>query len=354
MTKIDYLIVGSGIAGLCMARQCELNNKSFIIVDDAQRTSSKIAGGMFNPVVLKRFTSIWESQAQLDIAYQFYPQLEEQLQSSFFHKLPIYRKFASIEEQNNWFVASDHAVTAPFLNPKLEMNPKNHIPTPFGLGEVFDTGYLDVGKFIQTYQSYLRTTERLIEKHFSYDDFTYDTDQIVWDNFEAKSLIFAEGFSMHNNPFFNYLPLDGTKGELLYVRIPDLKLRSIVKSCVFIIPIGNDLYKVGATYNWQDKSDTTTEEAKKELLEGLEDLIDCPYEVVQHFAGIRPTVKDRRPLVGAHYQHKNIYILNGLGTRGVLLGPYLSQKLFLNIEEGVPLDKNIDVSRYYKKLQLIK
>src|SRR5690606_14158882 len=103
-----------------------------------------------------------------------------------------------------------------------------------------------------------------------------------------------------------------------------------------------------------DKTDVITEEAKNELLEGLEGLIDCPYEVIEHFAGIRPTVKDRRPLVGPHYKYKNIYLLNGLGTRGVLLGPYLSEKLLLHIEEGLPLDKNIDVSRYYKKLQLIK
>lgn len=354
MINVDYLIVGAGIAGLCMARQCQLKNKSFLIIDDSSRTSSKIAGGMFNPVVLKRFTSIWESQDQLNIAYKFYPHLEEELKQKFFHRIPIYRKFASIEEQNNWFVACDNPITSPFLNPKLETYSFLHIPSPYGLGEVFDTGYLDVGLFVKTFQNDLKEKKNYIEETFLYEDLSINENYVDWKNIRAKSIVFAEGFSMHNNPFFNYLPLDGTKGELLYVRIPDLKLKSIVKSGVFIIPIGDDEYKVGATYNWQDKTDVITEEAKNELLEGLEGLIDCPYEVIEHFAGIRPTVKDRRPLVGPHYKYKNLYLLNGLGTRGVLLGPYLSEKLLLHIEEGLPLDKNIDVSRYYKKLQLIK
>ena len=64
----------------------------------------------------------------------------------------------------------------------------------------------------------------------------------------------------------------------------------------------------------------------------LKELISCEFEVVEHLAGIRPTVKDRRPLLGRHYSEKNIYILNGFGTRGVLFAPYVSDKLYDFIE----------------------
>ena len=80
--------------------------------------------------------------------------------------------------------------------------------------------------------------------------------------------------------------------------------------------------------------------------------INCCCRCVQHLAGIRPTVKDRRPLIGTHYKYKQIHLLNGLGTRGVLLGPYLSDLLFSKIEFGIPLDQNVDINRYYKKMQL--
>lgn len=352
--KVDYIIVGAGLAGLCFAQYCLQNNKSFLVIDNSERTSSKVAGGMFNPVVLKRFTSIWESQAQLDSADFFYKHAEHLLSTSFYHNLPILRVFASVEEQNNWFQACDNPATAAFLNPKLFTNPIQHIKSRFHLGEVFNTGFLDVKLFVETYQDFLKENHLLLSETFDYNELKIDEQNVFYKNSDAKHIVFAEGFSILNNPYFNYLPLDGTKGELLYVKIPDLKLQSIVKSAVFLIPLGNDVYKVGATYNWEDKTDEITTDAKKELIEGLEKLIDCQYEILQHVAGVRPTVKDRRPLVGVHFQHKNVYILNGLGTRGVLLGPYLADKLFQNIENNVPLDPNINVARYYKKLQLIK
>ena len=350
----DYIIDGAGMAGLCMVQSCFKHKKSFIVIDDSNRTSSKVAGGMFNPVVLKRFTSIWEADAQLKLADEFYPEVEKLLNTSFYHKLPIYRKFATIEEQNNWFPACDNPVTAPYLNENLIKDKFQYINSEYHFGEVYNTGFLNVNLFVQSLQQYLQNTNLFFKESFVYSELIITDDFVKYKDFQAKQIVFAEGFSMLNNPFFNYLPLDGTKGELLYVKIPNLKLKSIVKSSVFVIPIGNDIYKVGATYNWQDKTDDLTDDAKNDLIEGLEKMIDCDYEVIEHVAGVRPTVKDRRPLVGAHYQHKNVYILNGLGTRGVLLGPYLADKLIQNIENNVPLDPNINVERYYKKLQLIK
>lgn len=352
--KVDYIIIGAGLAGLCMAQFCLKHKKSFVIIDNAQRTSSKVAGGMFNPVVLKRFTSIWEADPQLKLADVFYLEVEKILSSSFYHKLPIYRKFATIEEQNNWFLACDNPITSAYLNVNLIKDKFQHIQSEYYFGEVYNTGFLNVNLFVKSYQEYLHKNELLIKESFIYDELIIENEAVFYKDIQANQIVFAEGFSMLNNPFFNYLPLDGTKGELLYVRIPNLKLKSIVKSGVFIIPVGNDIYKVGATYNWQDKTDDVTDEAKNELIGGLEKLIDCDYEIIEHVAGVRPTVKDRRPLVGSHYQHKNVYILNGLGTRGVLLGPYLADKLIQNIENNVPLDPNINVARYYKKLQLIK
>ena len=109
------------------------------------------------------------------------------------------------------------------------------------------------------------------------------------------------------------------------------------------------MYKVGATYDWKDKTNTPTEEGKQELIEKLSELISCDFEVVKHFAGVRPTVKDRRPLVGTHPEYSHLHVLNGLGTRGVMLGPYLANELFQHIEKNIPLEKEIDIIRCYKK-----
>jgi len=134
------------------------------------------------------------------------------------------------------------------------------------------------------------------------------------------------------------------------IKAPNLNIDAIINSSIFIIPVGNDCYKVGATYDWNDKTNSITESAKNELLSKLNDLINCDYEVLEHFAGVRPTVKDRRPLVGSHPNYSNVHILNGLGTRGVMLGPFLAQQLFNFIEYNIPLEDEININRIYKKM----
>ena len=154
---------------------------------------------------------------------------------------------------------------------------------------------------------------------------------------------------MHSNPYFNHLPLDGTKGELFIIRAPKLDLKVIVNTSVFILPLGNNLFKVGATYNWEDKTSIPTVEGKQELTDRIKEILNCDFEIVSHFAGVRPTVKDRKPLIGTNNIFKNIHVLNGLGTRGVMLGPTLAKLLFESIESGVPLPNDINIERYEKK-----
>jgi glycine oxidase len=57
-------------------------------------------------------------------------------------------------------------------------------------------------------------------------------------------------------------------------------------------------------------------------------------------AGVRPTVKDRKPLIGLHPKNPKIGIFNGLGARGVLMGPYLSKQFssILNSNSNQNLD----------------
>ena len=187
------------------------------------------------------------------------------------------------------------------------------------------------------------------QETFDYDALEVLGNSIRYKNVEARHIIFAEGFGMHANPFFKHLPLDGTKGELFIIKAPDLDLDVIVNTSVFILPLGSDLYKVGATYNWKDKTDLPTEEGKQELVDRIKEIINCEFEIVSHFAGVRPTVRDRRPIVGTHPDNGSIHVLNGLGTRGVMLGPAMAKALYENIEKGIPLDKEIDILRFQKR-----
>jgi glycine oxidase len=344
--KYDYIIVGSGLASIMFAEQLRLHNKSFIVISNRSQQASVVASGLYNPVVLKRFTATWNAATHLESALPKYIELEQLLGLKLDYVLPIHRVFNSIKEQNNWFLACDKPVLTNFLNPEIIPNTNSAVKAPFGFGAVNFTGRIDTQLLIEAYREFLLKRNQYIEESFEYKDLIENPEGVVYQSLKAKHIVFTEGFGIHKNPYFKYLPLEGTKGELITIHAPTLKLESILKSSIFVIPMGEDRYLVGSTYEWTDKTNDPTQKAKTGLLEKLERLIDCEFEVVNQRAGIRPTVVDRRPLVGQHPNHKNMYVLNGLGTRGVLVAPSMAKALYNSIEKNTSLSKEIDINRF--------
>lgn len=346
---VDYLIIGSGLAGISFAEIALKNNKSILVIDNDSQNSSKIAGGLYNPVILKRFSEVAQASEHLLIMKEFLAGLEKKLCDKIDFKTPILRKFFSVEEQNNWFAASDKENLAPFLSTDLVFKKYQSIDSPYGYGQVLQTGFVDTALLLIHYRNYLIKNKLFRDTSFDYSLIMEEKKGIKYQDIFAKNLIFAEGFGMHANPYFKHLPLDGTKGELLVIKAPKLNLDVILNASIFILPLGNDLFKIGATYDWERKDDIPTEAGKNELLAKIKDVIHCDYEIIAHYAGVRPTVKDRRPLVGTHPNHNFIHILNGLGTRGVMLGPAMAKALFEKIEYNSPLNNEIDICRFVKK-----
>ncbi len=345
---LDYIIVGFGLAGLSFSEQLYLNDKSFVVISERTNSSSVVAGGMYNPVILKRFTSPWNAVSQLDYAVPFYKNIEERLGISVLFPFPVLRVFNSIEEQNNWLIASDKTKLSSFLSLDFVANNNTHINANNSLGEVKNAGRLVVSDLLDVYSKDLQKSNSFINASFNFSNLHWNGVNYVYQGLEAKNILFCEGFGLKQNPFFNYLPLNGTKGEVLIIKAPNLNLTSIIKSGIFIIPLEvADTYLIGATYEWDDKSWNVTTNAKNELIAKLDLVINCSYEIIDQLAGIRPTVKDRRPLVGKHPVQPNMYVLNGLGTRGVMVGPSVSKQLFDAIETDTKLDDEIDISRFH-------
>ena len=340
----DFLI--AGLAGISFAETAFLNNKSFVVVNDTSQNSTRVAAGLYNPVILKRFSLPLDAAEHLHYIGPFYDRIEQRLKAKFNFKLPVYRKFASVEEQNNWFEAADKPSLTPFLSTAIVHDKFSGLDSPFGFGEVLHTGYMDTDVFLNAYHQFLMDKGNLLKETFDYAQLDIFDDHITYKGVAARHIVFAEGFGIHANPYFKHLPLDGTKGELFIIKAPGLKLDVAVNASIFILPLGNDLFKVGATYEWYDKTATPTEEGKRELVEKLNDLISCSYEIVEHLAGVRPTVKDRKSLIGTHPDYKNLHLLNGLGTRGVMLGPPMAKQLYDSIENGIEIDRSVSLMRF--------
>jgi len=345
---VDYIIVGLGLAGIAFCERLEQHGKTFVVINDDSQTSSTIAGGLYNPVILKRFSLAWKADEQLKMVLPFYKALEDKLGISLDHKVPVLRIFASVEEQNLWFEAADKKKLQLYLSTKLLANNNPCLNAPFGFGEVLHTGRVDTKQLAKAYSGYLSKKKLLFRETFNFEDLKLGTNGVSYGAINAKRIVFATGFGLKSNGYFNYLPLNGTKGELLTINAPRLKEESVIKSSVFIIPMGNDLYRIGATYKWNDKSNEPTSEARYELQTKLDTFLNCDYKILSHVAGIRPTVADRRPLVGKHPVFNDMYLLNGFGSRGVMIAPYASNQLFEYIENGGTIDPEMNISRYEK------
>ena len=349
LKKIDCIVVGLGLAGACFSKVLEDNAHSFVVFENEQNSASKVALGVYNPVILKRFTPVWHAKEHIEIAAIFYKQIEKTLQKNYDEKIKIYRLLNSVAEQNNWFHSCDQPALAAFMNPKLIRKKYARIPSPYHFGQVFQTGRIHLKKMLIDLKEYYTAKNIFIRESFDYQNVVIDRDKIIYKNYAADCIVFCEGSSVKNNPFFNELSLLNTaKGELLTIYAPYLKLDVLINSGVQICPVGSDFYKVGATFSWNDTTLHTTAFAKKNLKNKLEKIIKTPYKIVAQQAGIRPTTKDRRPVLGKHYQHANMFILNGLGTRGVLLAPKMALDLYDFIYRKKSLAPNVDIFRFYK------
>jgi len=354
MQDLEYIVVGLGIAGISFCEQLERNNKRFIVFDKGETTSTLISAGVLNPVVLKRFTPVWNAKLHINSSLTFYKDLSKKLGISLLEEIPMLRIFKSIEEQNNWVVASDKIELSSFLYPEIIKNENPAIQAPFGFGKVNHTGTIDTTLLIRSYKEYLLKNNKLINEVFDYKEIKEIEGKIYYKEMQSKKIIFSEGASVRHNPYFPPPPISGgkhllipNKGEYIIVKAPKLQLKAMLKSSLFIIPLGNDLYKVGATYSREDHSIHITEEAKEELSIKLTKIISCNFNVVDQVAGIRPTTRDRRPFLGTLKESESKVFFNGLGTRGITSAPSLAKELYQYLENGVSLHKEINIKRYY-------
>ena len=258
----------------------------------------------------------------------------------------------SVEEQNDWAVASDKIELSPYLESEILKNKNPNIKAPFGFGKVKVAGRIFPSVLLESYRNYLHKRNLLITESFDHDQLSEERNKIIYKDISAGRIIFSEGIAGLKNPFFPKGPYEGgkeyfipNKGEYVIVKAPELKLETLVKGPVYIIPMGNDLYKVGASYKREDSSLEITEESKEIVLKKLRKMIVCDFEVVSQEAGIRPTTKDRRPLLGSLTQHPNKIFFNGLGTHGIMNAPFLAEILYNHLENGLELPEEMDIKR---------
>jgi len=338
------LIVGSGLAAIAMAEHLRTHDVAVDLISVKKKGASIVAAGILNPTVLKRYTAAWKSSLFIDYALPFYRTLEDVLQQKLFEPLPIHRVFNTPAEANDWMVAADHPSLAPFLEAKIQASTTSPFFAPNGYGRLLGVGRLNIQMLINGYTRFLGN--QYTEAYFDHSKLNLSTAQPKYNGVSYDHLFFCEGYQLKNNPWFGDLPLTGTKGEMLLIRSEQLPKNAIWKGPIFIAPVDAQHFWVGASFNWTQKNDQPTQKDRIWLEKKLNQMVRVPYQIVGHMAGVRPTVIDRRPLLGTHPKHHHLHVFNGLGTRGGLMAPLLAKWLYQFVFEEKSLHQKVSISRF--------
>ena len=318
--------------------------KVFFIDHVRKYTASKISLGVFNPIAFRNLSTYWNIENQMKSLKIFLDDFEKEFNTKIFKYRSILKKLNSEYEQNNWSLSS---VSHKFSNYISDINTNyRSINAPYGFGLVNHSGLVNISKMINLFNEKINNLNIFQDEKFEHDKIIFDGNTFKYKKIKFKKIIFCEGYRALENPFFSYLPLIKCKGEIISVETSSLNIDKIIKSSIFFIPIKNNFFRVGSTYNWSDFNERITKNAKKILSDKLDNLIKIPYKITEHVAAIRPTVKDRRPLIGSHPKYKNIFIFNGLGVRGVLNSSYAADQLISFLEKNEPLNSAIDIARF--------
>jgi glycine/D-amino acid oxidase-like deaminating enzyme len=342
------LVVGYGFAGASISHFLRLHDVDVSVVNHADfdvRSSTNVSAGIIVPLSGRRKVPVFSAEKTVSFAWNHYLEIQRLTSLNIVSEKKIIEIIHDFREYNDWYgKSSDKNIGDWFSIEKMEINP---FINSNGNGFILynNAGCISPTNLLNAYR-HLNNTIEFHDLQFNYQFLDISNGLVRFGNDKYDLVVFAEGHRCVNNPYWSYLPFMPVKGEIMDFHAPELGLDYIINGDLYVIPIGDGFYRAGATYSWSNIDEVPSSEGLGQLKEKLEKLIRCDYEIVKHQAAVRPAIKDRRPVIGRHPDFDNIWIFNGLGTKGALYSPYYGKQLSDAIVGGEPLDMEVDVKRF--------
>lgn len=330
--KKTICIIGGGLAGTMLAARLCLENQQLILIDDENpNCASKVAAGMFNIVTGKNALKTWMADDLLAEMKNFFAIPHFAILSQYLHYQRIYRPFKEVTDYNTWTLRKFDPNYVPYIAFQEKTILAEYITNPLGGVFIDNCGWLEIGNFVTHLQQILQKEFGMLYINEKIGD--YETQLSLEkkslhlqnnQNIHFDELVFCQGAALAQHPFWK-IPVIPNKGEILLIHAPELELPYIISGKVYLIPVGNQHFVAGATYQWSFENSYPSEQAKADLCEYLDNLLHVPYTIVSHRAGLRPTTRDRRPILETHATYSFLHTFTGFGTKGVILSPYFSK-----------------------------
>lgn len=349
LQKTKYLIVGQGLAGSVLAYFLDKNCIDFLIIDETSgATSSRQATGLINPVTGRRLVKSWMIDELLPFAKETYVNIQNQLGGDLVKQTSILKFISSVEQLNDVSSKIADLQYTEYLS-DIKTVDKNIFYNELGAFETLKVLQVNINNLLDNLLYSFKEKNKILKEKLDCSLLKKEKQKWLYKNIEAENIIFCEGFNTINNPYFKYLPIKQTKGEALIFESEALPQNKIIGGVCNITPLGNYKFYAGATYDWDDIDLKPTEKKKRIISQKIEQTIKVSFKIIDHIAGIRPTIVDRRPLIGEHPKHKKLFIFNGMGTKGLSLAPYFAHHFVEYLENKTPLNTEVNIKRFELK-----
>ncbi len=313
------------MAGTCLALELERRGRAFRILDDAHRgSSSVVAAGLCNPVTGRRLALTVGWEEAVEAAQKAYRGSPHWRSTGQLRLLPDATGAALVERRRG---EPSHAG---FLGNSHPAGSWPEMNDPHGSVEIRDTHVLKVREWLAGHTR--RWAESGMLQTGRWDEAS------VTALAGARPVICCRGWQAASSPWWDWLPFESARGDLLTLQAPPgVEESRFLNGTAWLLPVGGGIWRGGATYAW-DRLEAGPDPAQLPLLRGRFPRQDAAgWTVLAHESGVRPIVRDRTPVVGAHPSRPNLFVINGLGSKGSLLAPLAASRLAAHLAEGVPL-----------------
>ena len=348
MAEYKYLIVGQGLAGTILSYKLQLKGIKHMVLDDGHRSAATLAAaGLINPITGRRYVKSWMIDELLPVALKTYRGLEKLLDIKLVQESSIVRTFDNQTQENHWNESTSRPGYDNYAS-KGDNPYEDSTHPPYGYGLINKACQVQVGKMILAYQEYLKGKGWLLTERFRYDELPYEAMPTLSGR-TFENIIFCEGYKVLENPLFNNLPFQPAKGESLIIETDRTLPEAMLRDTVFIAPLSSHTFWSGGGYVWDNLDELPTKAFLDQWMDKLKAIWKGQLTLMTHRAGVRPSVKGRRPLIGRHPLYSNMILFNGMGTKGTSLAPYWAEHLINHLEGGKILSEEINLTRFLTK-----
>lgn len=344
------LVVGQGIAGSVLAIRLIQKGYSVTVIDNGHLSAaSRVAAGMWNPLSFKKLNTPWHSKLFLEAATQTFTEFEKLLGISIFHIKDLIRIFPDQYAANEWDERCEINDVKHFASPDIVPSDPTHFIAPHGMGLAKYAGWCNIPVFLDAAKNFIRQNSTFLETQFNEKDLKRADNHWAYCHHSFDRVILAVGAKNIDSHYFNFVPVQPNKGQVLTLHSSEFTRKEIVNYGNFILPLGNHTFRLGSTYEFNDPNPNPTESSRNMMLDKLKSVTPIPFTLVEEKAGYRPTMPDRKPVIGRHPELEELYIFNGFGSKGVTYVPYFSSHFIDYLENGTPLMTDVSIERYYSK-----